>query len=55
MNERLINAIICRIQSALVKQYGDTQEVTNKVRALTAELKAAKVSQYQAIEKKYSK
>lgn len=42
MFEKLLNAKICKLQSALVAKYGDCTFVTNVIRELTAQAKNSK-------------
>jgi hypothetical protein len=40
--ETALNDAICKLQSALVRKHGDTAEVSNIIRMLTAQAKARK-------------
>lgn len=53
MKARQINAIVVRVQKFLVQNYGETMNVINAIRQMTAELNSADVRKFNEIEAKY--
>lgn len=53
MKARLVNAVIVEVQKYLVQTFGETQNVINAIRQMTAELNAADTRNFDQIKARY--